>query len=301
MSKVKSFSVGNGDMFYIKHDSDSFTIIDCCLNYGDYSESNKKRIIDEIRRESIDKGIRRFISTHPDEGHISGLSDLDEALGISNFYCVKNNATKNEDSIDFEKYKQLRDDSSKQFELKEGCSRLWLNQSDNSREGAGLTCLWSITSNKKYKEALTTAEAGGKPNNICPVIKYDINGFSFLWMGDMEQDMQEEFDRVVQNSPVTIVFAPHHGRQSGSIPTSLLKKLSPQLVVIGEAPCDELNYYNGQNTITQNTAGDILFEVHGDFMDIFVSNNNYTKSDLIHNSKHKDYADMEYLGSITKK
>ncbi len=30
MSIVKSFSVGDGDMFYIEHNSDSFTIIDCC-------------------------------------------------------------------------------------------------------------------------------------------------------------------------------------------------------------------------------------------------------------------------------
>ena len=29
MSIVKSFSVGNGDMFYINHGSDNFTIIDC--------------------------------------------------------------------------------------------------------------------------------------------------------------------------------------------------------------------------------------------------------------------------------
>ena len=29
MSKIKSFSVGNGDFFYIDHNSDNFTIIDC--------------------------------------------------------------------------------------------------------------------------------------------------------------------------------------------------------------------------------------------------------------------------------
>ena len=31
MSVIKSFSVKNGDMFYIKHDSDNFSIIDCNL------------------------------------------------------------------------------------------------------------------------------------------------------------------------------------------------------------------------------------------------------------------------------
>ena len=30
MSIIKSFSAGNGDMFYINHNSDNFTTIDCC-------------------------------------------------------------------------------------------------------------------------------------------------------------------------------------------------------------------------------------------------------------------------------
>ena len=34
MSIIKSYSVGNGDMFYIKHGTDNFSIIDCCL-YND--------------------------------------------------------------------------------------------------------------------------------------------------------------------------------------------------------------------------------------------------------------------------
>ena len=42
MSIVKSFSVGNGDMFYIKHNSSSFTIIDCCLS------DNREDILQEI-------------------------------------------------------------------------------------------------------------------------------------------------------------------------------------------------------------------------------------------------------------
>ena len=44
MSIIKSFSVGNGDMFYIKHNSDNFTIIDCYLKMD-----NKDQIIEEIR------------------------------------------------------------------------------------------------------------------------------------------------------------------------------------------------------------------------------------------------------------
>ena len=43
MSIIKSISVGNGDLFYIKHGSSNFTIIDCNMD-----ETNKKEITDEI-------------------------------------------------------------------------------------------------------------------------------------------------------------------------------------------------------------------------------------------------------------
>ena len=53
MSIIKSFSVCDdngeaGDMFYIKHNSSNFTIIDCCLNCED-RESIVSEIIDEKR------------------------------------------------------------------------------------------------------------------------------------------------------------------------------------------------------------------------------------------------------------
>jgi beta-lactamase superfamily II metal-dependent hydrolase len=69
MSKIKSLSVGNGDMFYIRHGSDNFTMIDCSL-----SANNRQRVVDELERERRGKGIARFISTHPDQDHIGGLA-----------------------------------------------------------------------------------------------------------------------------------------------------------------------------------------------------------------------------------
>ena len=45
MSIIKSFSVGEGDMFYIQHNSDNFTIIDCCMG-----DSNKREITNEIKK-----------------------------------------------------------------------------------------------------------------------------------------------------------------------------------------------------------------------------------------------------------
>lgn len=301
MSIVKSFSVGNGDMFYIKHNSDNFTTIDCCLEYEASSKEREDEIIAEIREQSKDKGITRFISTHPDEDHISGLQYYDDCISIVNFYRVDNNATKNSDeSNDFKRYKSLRDNSSKSFALKRGCSRKWMNQNDETRGSSGLFCLWPIISNDKYKTALDKAQNGESPNNISPAIRYAIEqSASFLWMGDMETDMQEEFSSCVSVPATTIVFAPHHGRKSGRIPTELLESLSPKVIVVGEAPCEDLHYYSGYNTITQNSAGDIVFDVNGDIVDIFVSNSDYKKKDWMHiNGNHGYHNGLYYIGSI---
>ena len=131
MAIVKSFSVGDGDMFAIQHNTDNFTIIDCCLN-----DDNYKEIMQQLRQLKRDKGIFRFISTHPDEDHIHGLELIDEKFGIPNFYCVKNQANKEDKTKSFKKYCELRD-SKKAFYIHKDCKRRWLNQSDEERKLLG--------------------------------------------------------------------------------------------------------------------------------------------------------------------
>ena len=124
MSIVKSHAVGAGDMFYIRHNSDNFTIIDC-----DLGENNADEIIQDIRAAKAGKGIDRFICTHPDEDHFGGLHLLDDALPIANFYVVKNQAMKVLTTESFKRYCKLRD-SDKAFYIYKNCSRKWMNLSD---------------------------------------------------------------------------------------------------------------------------------------------------------------------------
>ncbi len=178
MSIVKSLSVGDGDMFYIKHGADSFSIIDCCM-----SEDDKDSIVKELKSKSESKTIKRFISTHPDDDHILGLDYLDSKMPIENFYCVENKATKPDETKDFKKYCELRD-SGKPFYLYRGCSRKWLNERNEERESAGIYILWPKTENEHYKEALKKAEKGESPNNISPIVRYSYAGrVTMLWWG----------------------------------------------------------------------------------------------------------------------
>jgi len=294
VSIVKSFSVGNGDMFYIRHNSDNFTVIDCCYD----TEDNWEQQLAEIKRLSKSKGITRFISTHPDDDHIRGLCDYVDEIGIVNFYCVNNEATKDDASDDFDKYCSLRDDSKKAFYLYKGCTRRWMNLDNEERDHAGIHCLWPDTSNADYKAALKDAKNGESPNNISPILTNSVEKKKFMWMGDIEGDFLEKIKDSINFPDVTVLFAPHHGRDSGKIPKDILKKLNPKLIVIGEAPSKNLNYYEDYNTITQNSAGDIVFEPDTSGVNIYVGEKKYSV-DYLDDDDCSDAYDCFYIGTLT--
>ena len=225
MVKIKSFTTDNGDMFYIKHDSDNFTIIDCCID-----DERKNEIIKELKNESSDKNIHRFISTHPDEDHIRNLKFLDEKMPIRNFYCVKNETSKDDPTEDFDKYCELRDDEKKRtFYIFKDCTRMWMNLSGDGRNSANINIKWPDTNNKYFKEALESAK-NGKPNNICPIITYDLKN-KVYWFGDLEKEYLENIKDEVEWEKADIVFAPHHGRESGTIPSEILEKIEPKIKI----------------------------------------------------------------------
>lgn len=290
MSILISFAVGNGDMFSIRHKPDSSTIIDCSM-----SSENRKSIIKDLKKQRKNKTISRFISTHPDHDHLMGLEYLDNEIGIYNFYCVENKVTKADETDDFKHYCQLRDDD-KAFYLEKSCSRKWLNIKDEDRGGAGIQILWPDIDNVDYKDALKSAEAGGSPNNISAIIKYGARkSGSFLWMGDLETDFMKKIEDEVDWPEVSVLFAPHHGRDSGRIPENILTKMDPAVIIIGEAPSKHLNYYESYNTITQNTAGTITFENVDGGIHIYVENENYSVDFL---EDHEATTYKNYIGTL---
>ena len=295
MSIIKSFSVEDGDMFYINHNSDNFTTIDCC--YAD--EEKRDKDFKEMYDKAKCKMITRFISTHPDEDHIKGLPELCLKVGVVNFYCVQNEATKTEQTENFKKYCELRD-SSKAFFVSKGCSRKWMNISDDERGSAGINFLWPDISNEDYQEALSLAADGTAFNNLSPIFTYSLQGgVTDMWMGDMEHDFLEKIKAKIDWPKIDILFAPHHGRASGKVSQDVLKKLNPQIIIIGEAPSQYLNYYQGYNTITQNSAGDILFKCEDDKVHVYISNDDYSyDTSFLTYESEEDSSLGVYLGTF---
>ena len=292
MSKIKSLSVGYGDMFYVVHNSDNFSIIDCCM-----PADRQDEILDEISSESKPKGCVRFISTHPDEDHLKGLKALDERLNLTNFYCAANAATKEDETDDFKHYCEKRD-GEKAFHVYRDCSRRWMNKSDDTRDTAGINIIWPVTSNERYKDALEEAEEGGSPNNISTVIRYSAkDSGSAMWMGDLETEFMENIADAIKWPKTTIVFAPHHGRDSGRIPHAILDQLKPKIIVLGEAPSRHMHYYGDYHTLTQNSAGDLLFEYIDNNIHIYCSNADY-EADFLDYDEAAELDGWNYLGTL---
>ena len=277
-------------MFSIRHNSDNCTIIDCNI-----SEDNEDWLLKEIDKQREGKGITRFISTHPDQDHLMGLVTLDDHIKILNFYAVNNSATKEDETNDFKRYKKLRD-GDKAFYIFRDCKRKWMNQSNDERGSSGTNVRWPITSNKHFKKALEDASDGKSPNNISPVITYSLNnGVDMAWLGDLETDFMEKIKGEISWPNVDILFAPHHGRDSGKIPKSILEEMDPKIIVVGEAPSKNLNYYRDYNTITQNSAGSIYFECVANWVHIYVGSSTYSV-DFLKDKAASTYTN--YIGSL---
>jgi beta-lactamase superfamily II metal-dependent hydrolase len=293
MPLVKAHAVGNGDMTYIRHGSDNFTIVDCVI-----SEDNKDALINELKGQSADKGVTRFISTHPDEDHFLGLDLLDDEMPILNFYVVQNKAVKDIETTSFKRYCRLRD-GDKAFYISKECQRKWMNQSSDERRTSGIQILWPDTSTPIFKNALSDANAGIAYNNLSPVIRYSIeDGPSFMWLGDLETQFMEDIGSFIDLPKTSIVFASHHGRKSGKVPDSWLERLRPEIIIIGEAPSRHLHYYTGYSTLTQNRTGDITMDCAGNGkVHVYVSNENYEKREWLADEWQDTFPN--YIGTLT--
>ncbi|CAE7410645.1 unnamed protein product, partial [Symbiodinium sp. KB8] len=226
---VKTYGIGHGDMYFIMHGSDNFTIIDCTI-----PDDREDEILDEVAALAAEKNLVRFISTHPDQDHLTGLCELDGRISIINFYCVKNQATKEDPTSDFLRYCELRD-SNKAFHLYRDCSRKWMNRAGDGRGSSGINIRWPVTENADYQNALEIAKNAGSPNNVSIVMTYSVEGgATFMWMGDLETDFMEKIQDTVSLPHADILFAPHHGRKSGRVPDKWLSQIDPKIVVLGQ-------------------------------------------------------------------
>ena len=77
-----------------------------------------------------------------------------------------------------------------------------------------------------------------------------------------------------------------------------MEKIDATIIVVGEAPSSEVTYYDGWDTITQNSAGDIVFECLSGKAHVFVSNSTYSVDFLTNEQGVGNRHDCYYIGTF---
>lgn len=211
------------------------------------------------------KDIFRFIITHPDMDHMTGLHRIhaqDSRKSIINFWHTGNHdfnlaETSDEDwesspydKRDWETYKKLRD----------GIGIVKSLQKHKGDTGDFWTedCveIWAPT-----RELEKQAVEKDEPNVISIILKITYKGHSIVLGGDATAD--ETWQAIypdIDMAGITILKASHHGRKTGYYGPAV-KEMSPWLTItsVGERAHDATNNYRrySENTVSLRKTGDI--------------------------------------------
>lgn len=316
MSVIHFLNVLEGDCNIIQHDTGRVTVMDVSNAYNDIdteeeikvktSEARKLMLtrtqvpsdkkdyqqkktpdnpIQYLRKYGI-QSIFRFIITHPDMDHLDGIRDLYSEFCIVNTWDTDNNKSIASDATfagynreDWEFYEKLRSGkvtSTKRLTYFAKNDNLFYNE-----DRIKILC--------PTPALLKNANYCGQYNDSSYVTLYtpakaDGGSWKFLFAGDSEDN---SWKYILANhkddvSNVDVLFAPHHGRDSGRS-YEFLNTLKPKVTLFGNASSKHLAYscYDPSLRITNNQAGYILIDISEGAIIFYVKNYEFAR-DFLH-------------------
>lgn len=265
MLKVHFLNVGKGNCTVIKFPSGRLMVVDIDNSRIDDDNDILQCPIDFLNSRYPNESIFRFVLTHPDMDHMSGLHDLSRGRKIYNFWD-----TPHKKEVDLSKmhlggyskddwlaYQRLRKSSSepKVLNLFQGEKRLSYWKED------GVKVLGP--SKAMVQKAIDTDEF----NHLSYVLKIEYEGISILLGGDATKEAWR--DILSHHNPAelkaTVFLAPHHGSPK-NIEEDVFKYIDPQYVVVSDhrGHSYDYQYYNSlanEQVFSTKHFGNIHIEV----------------------------------------
>ena len=289
MVKIHFLDVGEGDCTVIEHETNNrVSVIDICKGNTDPVKYLETQIPPE------NKNIFRFILTHPDMDHLTGFKDLFERFEVLNFWDTNHKKEikdedfqkKKYDKEDWECYKKIRkfQKSPKVLKLHRGDQNEYYNEDG----------LHIISPTKDLEKLCNKNE---RWNEMSYVILHKVHGKKILYCGDsgdlawscVLKDIDQD-NELKDLKNIDILFAPHHGRESGGDEENkYLDTLNPKLAIFGNAPSVHKNYspFNNRDIpiLTNTEAGDIILHISEEKIEIEIRK--HWKNVLV--SKNKEW------------
>ena len=265
MLKVHFLNVGKGNCTVIKFPSGNLAVIDIdnskINNETDVLQDPIQFINDNYPGESI----FRFVLTHPDMDHMSGLDELHQNRSITNFWDTKHNKNMEIDKLhlggykkeDWEKYQELRirDENPKVLHI-------YQNSEPKS--------YWAEDGIKilgPSKAMIDKANETEEYNHCSYVLKVEHKGITVLLGGDATKEAWQDILAYCGEDELNanIFLAPHHGSPD-NIEENVFKHISPQYVIISDhrGHSYDYSYYNNlasEQVYSTKHFGSITIEV----------------------------------------
>lgn len=219
--------------------------------------------------ENKENGIWRFVATHPDMDHLSGLERLDEEFKITEFWDSFHEKTLSADQDDWHKrfdpgdwkrYEQIRHGETDHHYIQPTKGTKTSTWKDDDIDILHPSSAYIQELNEKYRE-----HSSPEYNNLSYVLKANTPAGSILLPGDI--DSEEPWNRVMEYAgdelnDVRVLKAAHHGRQNG-LNEEAVKKMDPEYVILSVGKKNEHDAQSDYNRICSEDTEVYSTRQHG--------------------------------------
>lgn len=238
--KIHFLNVGKGNCTIIEFPSGHLTMIDIDNSRID-DDDILTNPIEYFLSKFPNQSLFRFILTHPDMDHLSGLNQLTEKVSIANFWDTNHNKTFSDedwegspyDKKDWEKYLTLRKSTSdpKVLQLyRDATSECCWTQDGISILSPSLSLVKLANGNEEY-------------NHLSYVLRIEYAGVTVILGGDASKEAWDEIYKHYKYEflKADLFLAPHHG-SANNIHKDAFNTIAPYYVIVSVAEGVDYDY-----------------------------------------------------------
>ena len=245
-------------------------------SWSDYYESFLVDPYDYYQEHFKGRSIWRYVQTHPDMDHMSGLRRFfwDQAVGLSNFWDTKNSkelsvadfrearmAEAGYQYSDWEAYQELRNGRHGSPAIGNNVLRVEQSEIGQYWSDDEIAVLSPTPDLAEYCDGIE------KWNNVSYVFRVQHAGRRIILPGDAEKPAWDKIETTISTADLKcdVLKAAHHGRESGYSETAT-EKMDPDFVIcsVGKKPStDASDEYaaQGADVFSTRLNGTITVEI----------------------------------------
>lgn len=260
MLKVHFLNVGEGSCTIVDFPSGRLSIVDIDTP-SDNSLTNPSSY---LATNFPGRNIFRFILTHPDMDHMTGLNNIAKSRTIVNFWDTDNDEEKDESGFENTRYDKKDWDRYQQFRgsrTDPKCLNIYRDQVGDYWEPDNIYVL------APRVELVKAAKEAEDYHHSSYVLGFEYKGIKVLLGGDASPkvwgDILEKKGKDALKAD--IFLAPHHGSEN-NIHKDAFAEIEPEVVIVSVAEGKDYaqQYYKNlasQNVLSTKRLGDIWLEI----------------------------------------